>query len=335
MSVKAELEGCGRQVFRVEPLNLLPPDASFFQRTLVRTVTDIFDYEIEDLLAVDAASREVASRFLPLVDFLVKSRSIGEHQELKRGLLDLIWEYDKGIRIDQDKPPPTTEEERRISDVVTWLKYILPEIKFISGTEMDNLVDFRKTPDEVWNMFEIQQSREPREVSDKIISYERAVELARQCHLKFDGFVGYVGGKWRLGLHDEHKSLIRAAKESLGAYGLMLVGVETQESIWLRRGANHFSYDDQTRLTHVANQESVDYTFPIGPNSGDLGEQNEYYERVWENLAIDRYFFGSADYHWRPEFERRADRSGVIVLWERPTTSFSSSEILRQIINAS
>lgn len=145
---------------------------------------------------------------------------------------------------------------------------------------------------------------------------------------------GLVMGKWRFGPHYGHIPLFEAAKAALGN-GELIVGVESQASIWTRRGVDHQVLPDEQRLAQIAALEAVDYAVLLDPNEGERQNLNGYYEGVWRQLNPDIVFIGTEDYQWRKVYEDREKRFGTLLLWQFPTAPYSTSELLSYIAGGS
>lgn len=332
MNIKGELEQHIGQASQVESLNLLPPNAPYFQQRLAELVTDILDGEMGPSLSFQSACKETVERLLPLVDFLTQPRSITEFQELKRNLLETIWNYDRDVRFARREP--VRVEEKQICGVVGWLYLLLPAVRIFPLVTLDNLVLAKMSPDKIWQEFEIPPSYSPRPVNEKIISISQAIELARRNQEENQGRNGLIMGKWRL-CHWGHIGLFEAAKHSLGRDGILFVGVESQRSIWQRRGQAHAVLPNEHRLIQIAAMAAVDYAILLNPNDEELQDLDEFYCQTWQDLNPDIVFFGSQDYHWRTTYKSRARRLGTLLLWKYPTAPLSSSKLLELIKNTS
>lgn len=111
--------------------------------------------------------------------------------------------------------------------------------------------------------------------------------------------------------------------------------MESQRSIWQRRGENHGAFPDQDRLRRIAANEWVDLAILLDPPESELGDLDGFYYRVWQELSPDFVFFGDRDYHWRPVFEERARKLGGILLWNWSEVPFSTTDLLSHITSAS
>lgn len=319
MTVERELGQTIRRAGSVEELQLLPPKPSFFQRKTVEVITDVVSYDIEpSSWAFQATCKETVERLLPLVDFLTRSRSIQEFQDLKRGLIEIIRKDDPDLR-----------------EVVSWLGYLLPAIKIFPEEEKSNISMDGMDPEEIWKGWEKVNSRQFRRREDKIVSFDEVVKLAEQYRQTFEKRVGYAIGKWRLGPHSEHIKLFQEAKEVLGWDDLLIVGVESQRSIWQRRGRDHFALPDDERLERITALEAVDCAVLFNPSNEELGDLNGFYRQADRRLYRDLWFIGTSDYHWRSEFEMRCRELGMILLWKSPTGRFSATQLIGQIRKAS
>lgn len=315
MTTEGKLEALIGQAGEIKPLNLLPSNSTFFQRKLAEVVTDILGDEMgSSSLGFQSACKETIDSLSPLVDYLTQSRSITEFQELKMALLKNIWGHGS-----------------KSSEVFGWLNYLLPEIRLFPY--IDSFFNRTMSPEEAWQEFETVPSHPFRQRADKIISVQEAEEEARQNREENEGRNGFIMGKWRF-VHYGHNGLFEPAKESLGKDGKLFVGVESQESIWRRRGPEHSVLPDAKRLEQVAALEAVDYAVLVAPDENELHDLDSYYRRIWEDINPDIVFIGSRDYHWRPTYEQRAHELGMLLLWEYPTAPFSSSELFNLIKNA-
>lgn len=335
MAVKQELAEEIRRAGRVESLDLLPPNPSFFHHRAVGVITDITEMEIDfSSIAFQAACKETVAHLLPLVDFLTQPRGIQEFQDLKRELMKVIWQYDSRLKSARGERFEN-EEEARIGGVVGWLEFLLPELRLFPDLEVENIFMPGWAPEGIWAGWENVEERPFRRVEEKIVSFEKAVELAEAHHQTRESRVGYTIGKWRLGPHSEHIRLFQEAKEALGWNGLLIVGVESQRSIWQRRGRDHFALPDKERLGRIASLEAVDYVVLLNPSDEELEDLQSFYYQADQKLYRNLWFVGSRDYHWRPEFEKRCRELGMILLWRSPTTRLSSTELIEQIRKAS
>jgi len=329
MAVSQELAYHLQQAGRIEDLNLLPVGASFFQQKLAELVTWKLG---EDGLGSSptvfrAACRETFDRLRPLVDFLTQPRSIQGFQDLKKGLLEIMSPSNRYLSM-------SGEDEQGIDEIVDWLDYLSPEIKIFPFQEFESL-SVGQPWKEVWEAYEEIGTKPLRPVEEKIKSLEEAAALAEEVRNGETGRVGYVIGKWRLGPHKEHIALFEEARKSLGTDGVLFVAVESQRSIWQRRGRDHFALPDQERLERIAALEAVDYAILFDPSDEELKDLEGFYYQADRKFYRDLWFIGTEDYHWRPDFERRAMELGMIILWRSPTTSLSTSELIAQIRQAS
>lgn len=342
MHLRERLEARIGQVTKAkgEALDFLSPDdSSFFHRKTAEVVFPILeDGEVISLLGFNALCQKTIDSLLPLVDFITQTRSIAEFQELKELLLRLLFQYHPE---NLSRPKVTekglvfsipTGDEWRIASVVYWLDWLLPELKiFPNSALLDDLIEGQTGFTEAWESSETLGSKPRLGLKAKIASLEQMPGILERIPYQGEIRVGLTIGKWRLGVHPEHISLLQSSKEALGRDGVLMVGVESQRSVWQRRGRDHFVLPDQTRLEQIAALEPVDYAVLLDPSEDQCRDLNRYYYQAWQQLNPGYYFFGSADYHWREEFERRGRELGVILLWERPTDSISTSTIIEQI----
>lgn len=92
----------------------------------------------------------------------------------------------------------------------------------------------------------------------KIKTIKELIEIV--ARLKKKGkTVGLVTGCFDV-LHIGHIELFRFAKKKVN---YLVVGVDSDESVKLSKGENHPLFDQKTRMNVLAEQESVDYVFPI------------------------------------------------------------------------
>jgi hypothetical protein len=327
MVTAAELEKHIIQAGQVEQLKILPPHPSFFQQKTFEIVTEVVGYEL-DGLEFQVICQESLRRLLPLVDFLTQPRSITEFQDLKRELLETVWKYDPYLR-ERRGEALQSKEEAQIGWVVDWLSRLLPELGIFLRDELDNLA--WEAPENVWKIFEDVPPQRYLPMDEKIVTHQEAVKLANQISEAETGRIGFIAGKWRLGCHSEHIDLFEGAKNALGLDGFLLVSVESQRSVWQRCGQDQFVLPDRERLQRIAAVGAIDCVILHDPPEDELGNLGAFYERVQEELGPNLWFIGSKDNRWREEFVRRASEVGAILLWDRPTTSISTSEIVARI----
>lgn len=304
-----------------------PLKSPSFQKATLEVVRETLgiesDLRFPDL---DLLASETARHLKPFVDYLTRPRSIAEFQALKMGLMQAIWDHDLPVRELRGETLLVGPQEESRAWLVHWLEHLLPRFGLLTRGEVASLADHGIPPEKTWQAFETIEPKPYRPAQNKILSLEQAVEMSLTHKEWQEGRIGYVGGKYRFGVHSQQQSLLEAAKTVLGNDGLLFIGLECREAIQCRTGQP--TLPDEERLRRLAARQAVDYVFLLEPPQGRPQDVNDYYRQVWRGLQPHFYLFGPADYHWREEFERRAAELGVILLWEAETKTLSSTELL-------
>lgn len=325
-----ELKAIFEEIAQGETTNLIPSDTPLFQQKVIKAVSDRLKRNPQNNSLV--IYEETLGRLLPVVYFLTQSRCIEEFQYLKGALLSLIWRYHPKLYFERQEKPEN-ENQKGMSELMEWITYILPVIRFFPAVELDNLLSGEMDPDQIWKKFEVMDTKKLANTDEKIVPLEQAINHAKQIFKARDqgsgsGRVGLVVGKWRF-IHQGHIALFETAKQALGKNGLLIVGVESQGSIWQRRGKEHFTFPDEDRLKQVAALEAVDEVVLLNPTGPELNNLDGFYAQVWRSLNPDIYFFGNSGYHWRSPFEKRADQMGILLLWLGQMIERSAENVFR------
>jgi glycerol-3-phosphate cytidylyltransferase-like family protein len=233
-----------------------------------------------------------------------------------------------------------TNKPKSASEVLDYLWWLLPEFGIHSHYAIyDRFLE--NTPvEEIWENYENIRPSEIWRTEDKIIPLEIAIKLSLECRQEMGEIgarSGVAAGKFRTGPHEEHITLLERAKQALGRSGLLLVGVESEQSIKTRERQGKFVLPNEARLTRIAALSAVDHVFLMEPSDQDL-RTNEtlerYFDRTWAKIRPHIFFFGTADHELRSRFEQSARQSGYLLLWKDESKTISTTQIIRQIQQA-
>jgi RNAse (barnase) inhibitor barstar len=109
--------------------------------------------------------------------------------------------------------------------------------------------------------------------------------------------------------------------------------VESDDSIRKRRGQSALNQDQ--RLGAIARLEAVDRVVLLNPQGEELENLNDFYEKIWQTLGFQFYFFGNRTDNLADVFMGRGQRLGIFTLWARlERTGPSTTELLNQLLHS-
>lgn len=266
-------------------------------------------------------SKETATEWLlPVVDFIIKPRMFSEYTTVKRNLLEL---FAFNRRLARSEDPERMPKSNHIDPRIELLEKVLVQLRFFPLEEL-NALKRSGDVDRVWQQFEEVNTIPFRTPREKILSLDQVAALSAQN----PGRVALTAGRWRAFPHWEYGPFISDARKALGRDGILILGVESKESIVRRSENEPYILNDMERCLQMAEVQGVDYVFLIEPTSSQMSDYAEYFKGLWKKINPTMYVTGYQAHPISDRWEMRAKQLGIQYYWQRPFNTTSTSDIL-------
>lgn len=337
MKVELEFEKILRNTNLSQERTLATTSSPFHQKAvtvaeeMIESISPDYSWQKSILI------NETLKRIEPIVKYLTKPRSIDDFRSMQEELIVFLLLSNRNNFDDIE----LSRHQRNIfsealNEHVGWFNWSLSRLLYQYGIFSDTAVfeslnNGFKSPEEAIEFLLDNIEFTDRRRKDKMIDLNKAVNISeklRSPNQEFSGRTGYLNGKFRNGVHHEHVQLIENAKRALGYRGELFIGLESEKSIHKRKGQNHYTLPDHVRIAQMTALRSVDYVILHDPNEEELTDLYSFYTSAQIALKPNFWFIGTEDYHWRPQFEEISQQIGSILLWDRPTASVRTSELI-------
>lgn len=161
----------------------------------------------------------------------------------------------------------------------------------------------------------------------KIVPLNSIPAIVKQCQIG-GGRVGLITGCFDV-LHIGHIKLFKWAKKRVD---LLIVGLDSDGSIRLSKGAGRPVFTQKVRLEVISELSSVDYVFGIRKVLDFSSiSANSYYSRLVRKIASDYLISNLAKDRYIYDKLERIRSLGIKALVQRECASTSSTEVVEKI----